>query len=169
MRYLNTPPDKDGEAHRSVPANKKLVNGDGTPRRTHVHEDSDSGMEDEEKAPKGATTSKSTIAAYLEKMSSKKFYAIQYMVERLPGVAPPIRRSDPNSYADTPFVDEIALIEMPRKLSFPNIRKYDGTSDPGNHVSQYKQWMFTVAIQKELREPTMCKGFSLTLTGHALQ
>nr|VDC67068.1 unnamed protein product [Brassica rapa] len=43
---------------------------------------------------------------------------MQSMVERLPGVAPPIRRSNPNSYADTPFVEEIASVEMPIKFSF---------------------------------------------------
>ena len=43
------------------------------------------------------------------------------------------------------------------------------TSDPNNHVTQYKQQMLTVVIQKELREATMCKGFSSTLTGPALQ
>ena len=117
-------------------------------------------MEDEKEAPEGAVTSKSTIAAYLEEMFSNKFDTIQSMVERLPRVAPSILRSNPNSYADTLFVDEIALMEMPRKFSFPNIRMYDGTSDSKNHVAQYKQRRLTVAIQKEIREATMCKGFS---------
>ena len=138
----------------------------GTRERTRccqenqVHEVSDSDMEDEKEAPEGAVTSKSTIAAYLEEMFSNKFDTIQSMVERLPRVAPSILRSNPNSYADTLFVDEIALMEMPRKFSFPNIRMYDGTSDSKNHVAQYKQRRLTVAIQKEIREATMCKGFS---------
>lgn len=80
------------------------------------------------------------------------------MVERLPWVALPIRRSDPNSYANTPFMNEIALIEMSRKFSFPNMRMYDGTTDLNNHVAQYKQRMLIVAIQKDLTEATMRKG-----------
>ncbi|XP_018466684.2 uncharacterized protein LOC108838220 [Raphanus sativus] len=91
------------------------------------------------------------------------------MVERLPGVAPPIRRSDPRSYSDTPFVKEIASIEMPRKFSFPSIKMYEGTGDPDNHIAQYKQRMVAVAIPKDAREATMCKGFGSTLTGPALQ
>ena len=91
------------------------------------------------------------------------------MVERLPGVAPPIRKSNPDSYADTPFTDEITLIEMPRKFSFPNIKAYDGTSDPDDHVAQYRQRMLAIALPKESREATMCKGFGSTLTGPALQ
>ncbi|KAG7547449.1 Aspartic peptidase domain superfamily [Arabidopsis suecica] len=46
---------------------------------------------------------------------------------------------------------------------------YDGTSDPDNHIAQYKQRMFTTAIQRECREATMCKGFGSSLTGAALQ
>uniref|UniRef100_A0A0D3AU41 Retrotransposon gag domain-containing protein n=2 Tax=Brassica oleracea var. oleracea TaxID=109376 RepID=A0A0D3AU41_BRAOL len=91
------------------------------------------------------------------------------MVERLPGVAPPIRKSNPDSYADTPFTDEITLIEMPRKFSFPNIKAYDGTSDPDDHVAQYRQRMLAIALPKESREATMCKGFGSTLTGPPLQ
>ncbi|KAF2575185.1 hypothetical protein F2Q70_00003766 [Brassica cretica] len=139
-----------------------------TAKENQVHEVSDSDMEDEEEAPEGAVTSKSTIAAYLEEMFSNKFDTIQSMVERLPRVAPSILRSNPNSYADTLFVDEIALMEMSRKFSFPNIRMYDGTNDSKNHVAQYKQRRLTVAIQKEIREATMCKGFSSTLTDPAL-
>ncbi|KAF3599830.1 hypothetical protein F2Q69_00035284 [Brassica cretica] len=47
------------------------------------------------------------------------------MVERLPGVAPPIRQSNPDAYAYTPFTDEITLIEMARKFSFPSMKAYD--------------------------------------------
>ncbi|KAF3532091.1 hypothetical protein DY000_02039913 [Brassica cretica] len=59
--------------------------------------------------------------------------------------------------------------EMPRKFSFPNIKAYDGTSDPNDHVAQYRQKMLAVALPKESREATMCKGFGSTLTGPALQ
>ncbi|KAF3602570.1 hypothetical protein F2Q69_00036541 [Brassica cretica] len=102
-------------------------------------------------------------------MFSKRLDAMQSMVERLPGVAPPIRKSNPDSYADTPFTDEITLIEIPRKFSFPSIKAYDGTTDPDEHVTQYRQRMLVVALPKESREATMCKGFASTLTGPALQ
>uniref|UniRef100_A0A0D3DLK7 Retrotransposon gag domain-containing protein n=1 Tax=Brassica oleracea var. oleracea TaxID=109376 RepID=A0A0D3DLK7_BRAOL len=81
----------------------------------------------------------------------------------------PIRKSNPDSYADTPFTDEITLIEMPRKFPFPNIKAYDGTTNPDDHVAQYRQRMLAVALPKESREATMCKGFGLTLTRPALQ
>lgn len=65
---------------------------------------------------------------------SKYFDTIRSMVERLMGVAPSIQRSDPNSYTDTPYIDEMAFVEMPRKFSFPNMMMYDGTNDPDNPI-----------------------------------
>ena len=94
---------------------------------------------------------------------------MQSMVERLPGVAPPIRKSNPDSYADTPFAYQITLIEMPMKFSFPSIKEYDGPSDSDDHVTQYMQRMLAVALPKESREAIMCKGFGSILTGPALQ
>ncbi|KAF3551920.1 hypothetical protein DY000_02007686 [Brassica cretica] len=82
-------------------------------------------------------------------MFSDRLDAMQSMVERLPGVAPPIRKSNPDSYADTPFTEEITLIEMPIKFSFPSIKAYDDTTDPDDHVAQYRQRMLAVALPKE--------------------
>uniref|UniRef100_A0A0D3ASK0 Uncharacterized protein n=1 Tax=Brassica oleracea var. oleracea TaxID=109376 RepID=A0A0D3ASK0_BRAOL len=65
----------------------------------------------------------------------------QDVLNNLTEVAPPIRKSNTDSYADTPFTDEITLIEMPRKFSFPGINAYDGPSYPDDHVAQYRQRM----------------------------
>ncbi|KAF3558400.1 hypothetical protein F2Q69_00012945 [Brassica cretica] len=89
--------------------------------------------------------------------------------KKAPRVARPIRKSNPDSYADTPFTDEITLIEIPSKFSFPSKKAYNGTSDPDDHVAQYRQMMLSVALLKESREATICKGFGSTLTGPALQ
>ncbi|KAF2604061.1 hypothetical protein F2Q70_00026088 [Brassica cretica] len=137
--------------------------------QTYEVEDSESEPEPDKEAPDGATKAESPMVAYLEQMFSKKLDAIQSMVERLRGVTPPIRKSNPNSYADTPFTDEITLIEMPKKFSFPSINAYDGTTDPDDHVAQYRQKMLAVTLPKESREATICKGFGSTLTGPALQ
>uniref|UniRef100_A0A0D2ZTT2 Retrotransposon gag domain-containing protein n=1 Tax=Brassica oleracea var. oleracea TaxID=109376 RepID=A0A0D2ZTT2_BRAOL len=77
--------------------------------------------------------------------------------------------SHPDFYVDTPFTDEITLIEMPMKFSFPSIKAYDGTTDPDDHVAQYRQRMLAIALPKRSREATMCKGFGSALTEPALQ
>ncbi|KAF3511592.1 hypothetical protein F2Q69_00006461 [Brassica cretica] len=137
--------------------------------QTYDVEDCKSENEPDKEAPEGAGKMESPLVAYLEQMFSKRLDAIKSMVERLPGVAPPIRKSKPDSYADTPYADEITFIEMPRRFSFPSIKAYDGTSDPDDHVAQYRQRMLAVALPKESHEATICKGFGSTLTGPTLQ
>lgn len=75
---------------------------------------------------------KSAEAEYLEAIFSKRLDQVQAMIERLLGVLCTL-----HSYDDTPFSDEIALTEMPRKFMFPAMKMYDGTTDPDNHVAQY--------------------------------
>ncbi|KAF3600524.1 hypothetical protein F2Q69_00034969 [Brassica cretica] len=80
----------------------------------HNLEESDSEPKYDKETPEKISATESSMTAYLEPMFSKRFDAMQSIVERLPGVAPPIRRSNPDSYADTPFVEGIASVEMPR-------------------------------------------------------
>ncbi|KAF3496704.1 hypothetical protein DY000_02052874 [Brassica cretica] len=137
--------------------------------QTYDGEDSDSEPEPDKEASDGAARAESPMIAHLHQIFSDRLDTMQSMVERLPGVAPPIRKSNPDFYADTPFTDEITLIEMPKKFSFPSIKAYNGTTDPDDHVAQYRQRMLAVALPKGSREATMCKGFGSTLTGPALQ
>ena len=46
---------------------------------------------------------------------------------------------------------------------------YDGTTDPVDHVAQYKQKMWQLPIPASSMEATMCKSFGATLCGPALQ
>lgn len=105
----------------------------------------------------------------IELMVFKYFEAMEVMIRRLPQVAPLIFKSAPNNYADTPFTNEITLVEMSKNFTFPLMKMYDGTTYSDNHISLYKQRMFTKAIEREYREASMCKGFSSSLTGPALQ
>ncbi|XP_057774797.1 uncharacterized protein LOC130993776 [Salvia miltiorrhiza] len=58
---------------------------------------------------------------------------------------------------------------MPRKFNFPHMKMFDGASDPDDHIAQYRQRMFTVAIPRDMREACMCKGFGSSLIGPALK
>ncbi|KAF3490028.1 hypothetical protein F2Q69_00052966 [Brassica cretica] len=142
-----------------------MLGGDASTRekatdaQTYDVEDSESEPEPDKEAPDGAVRAESPMIAHLHQMFSERLDAMQSMVERLPGVAPPIRKTNPDSNADTPFTDKITSIEMPMKFSFPSIKAYDGTTDPNDHVAQYRQWMPAIALPKGSREVTMCKGF----------
>ncbi|XP_057775342.1 uncharacterized protein LOC130994313 [Salvia miltiorrhiza] len=58
---------------------------------------------------------------------------------------------------------------MPKKFSFPHMKMFDGASDPDDHIAQYRQRMFTIAIPRDMREVCMFKGFGSSLIGSALQ
>ena len=105
----------------------------------------------------------------IEKVIAKRFVKMEAMIQRIPGVPTPIKKSLPHSYADSPFVDSITLVEIPKKLSFPNMKTYDGTTDPTDHIASYKLHLFTIAIPREQREACMCKSFGSSLQGPALQ
>ena len=93
---------------------------------------------------------------------------MEALIQKIPGVPAPIKKSLSYSYVDSPFVDSITLIKMPRKFSFPNMKMYDGMTDPTDHITSYKQRMLTVAIPREQREACMCKSFGSSLQGLAL-
>ncbi|KAF3566390.1 hypothetical protein DY000_02014913 [Brassica cretica] len=137
--------------------------------QTYDGEDINSKPEPDKEASDGATRAESPMIAHLHQMFSDRLDAMQSLVERLPEVAPPIRKGNPDSYADAPFTDEITLIEMPRKFSFPSIKAYNGTTDLDDYVAQYRHRLLAVALPKGSREATMCKGCGSTLTGPALQ
>ncbi|KAK3189711.1 hypothetical protein Dsin_029272 [Dipteronia sinensis] len=70
-----------------------------------------------------------------------------------------------NSFADSPFVYAITLVEMPRKINFPKTKRFEGITDR----TQYKQRMFTAVILRDLREACMCIAFGSSLSSLALQ
>ncbi|XP_021723769.1 uncharacterized protein LOC110691160 [Chenopodium quinoa] len=73
-----------------------------------------------------------------------------------------------DGYIKSPFSEEIAMVEVPKRFSTPNMTMYDGTADPDEHVSLYKQKIMTSSIPRDIREAIMCKGFGATLSGPAL-
>ncbi|KAK3182807.1 hypothetical protein Dsin_030093 [Dipteronia sinensis] len=81
----------------------------------------------------------------------------------------PIKRSAANNVVDSPFVDKIAMVEMPRKLGFPDMKQYDRITNPDDHITQFIQRMFTATIPRDLKKACMCKGFGMSLMGLALQ
>ena len=110
-----------------------------------------------------AASNLSSINESIEQAVAKRFAEMEALIQKIPGVPAPIKKSLPQSYADSPFVDSIALVEMPRKFSFLNMKMYDGTTDPTDHIASYKQRIFTAAIPREQREACMCKSFGSNL------
>ena len=105
----------------------------------------------------------SSINDSIEQAVVKRFAEMEAMIQKILGIPIPIKKSLPHSYADSPFVNSIAFIEMPKKFSFPNMKIYDGTTDPTDHIASYKHRMFIAAIPRKQREACMCKNFGSSL------
>lgn len=81
---------------------------------------------------------------------AKKLVKMEAIIQWILGAPTPIKKSLAQSYADLSFVDFIALVNMPKKLFFPNMKPNDGTIDPNDHIAAYKQRMFTTVIPRDL-------------------
>ncbi|XP_021721365.1 uncharacterized protein LOC110688923 [Chenopodium quinoa] len=91
--------------------------------------------------------------------------AIEAKIAKIPGMPKPMEEEVADGYIESPFSEEIAMVEVPKRFSTPNMTMYDGTTDPDEHVSLYKQKMMTSSIPRDIREPIMCKGFGATISG----
>ncbi|CAH9075632.1 unnamed protein product [Cuscuta epithymum] len=89
-------------------------------------------------------------------------------VNNIPGVPRPLDMAPQTCYADTPFGRHITNVEIPRKFATPSMRLFDGTSDPVEHVAQYKQQMLAISVRPDQREDCMCRAFGTMLTGLVL-
>ncbi|XP_062009701.1 uncharacterized protein LOC133726207 [Rosa rugosa] len=63
----------------------------------------------------------------------------------------------------SPFSDDILNTAKPRRFTTPVFHKYDGTTDPVDHIKGYKQQMSIETTDEKL----MCKIFPSSLTGPA--
>ena len=66
---------------------------------------------------------------------ANKLAEMEAMIQWILGVPTPLRKSLPHSYVDSPFIDSIALVEMPKKFHFHNMKSYDCTTDPTDHIA----------------------------------
>ena len=86
----------------------------------------------------------------------------------LPGMRIPIKRSRAGTISDTPFLESITAVDLPRKFSLPDMKTYDGSTDPDDHVIRYKYKMMSMGLAPNQWEAGMCRGFGETLAGPAL-
>ncbi|XP_031265017.1 uncharacterized protein LOC116123383 [Pistacia vera] len=105
----------------------------------------------------------------MEQVLGKRLADVEAVMRHIPGMPVPTKKSRPHCYAESPFMDEIVVADMPQKFTIPNMKMYDGTTDPDDHIASYKQRMLTLSIPRPLREAYMCKSFGSSLSGLALQ
>ncbi|XP_074297992.1 uncharacterized protein LOC141628793 [Silene latifolia] len=67
---------------------------------------------------------------------------------RIPGIARPLEKAVRDSYANSPFVDDVALIGVPKGCEPPAMMLYNKTTDPLDHINHYKQKMMFTSSRK---------------------
>ncbi|XP_021721936.1 uncharacterized protein LOC110689455 [Chenopodium quinoa] len=151
---------------------KKRVRISDIPQFTLVSSDESEG-EDEREEPRDKKDQSGENLTPMAKevvVFKAQNWKMMKLLTRLPGAPRPVAYESHDGFAESPFVEEIARVRIPTKLSIPSFPKlYDGTTDPQDHGAQYKQKMWQLSIPWELIEPTMCKSFGATLSGPALQ
>ncbi|XP_027911682.1 uncharacterized protein LOC114170403 [Vigna unguiculata] len=65
----------------------------------------------------------------------------------------------------SPFTSYILETPLPEKWKMPTFDKYDGTTDPDNHLRVFMHQMMFHAVS----DPIWCRVFSTSLTGEALE
>ncbi|XP_070021963.1 uncharacterized protein [Nicotiana sylvestris] len=58
-------------------------------------------------------------------------------IEQIPGVPPVIRGVDMDKYSQQPWKPSVAPLPIPKKFKIPDIPKYDGITDPRDHVTAF--------------------------------
>ncbi|KAL7586986.1 hypothetical protein Lser_V15G37217 [Lactuca serriola] len=98
-----------------------------------------------------------------------KLQQLRQMISSVPRVVQPILEASPTSHRILRFAPVIAGIEVPKCFKTPSMKLYDGTKDPEEHITQYRERMEIIPILGHLKEACLCKGFGSTLTGSALK
>nr|XP_043625460.1 uncharacterized protein LOC122596880 [Erigeron canadensis] len=100
---------------------------------------------------------------------AREFQKIKDMISSIPGFCNPIPEVNPASYLINRYGDKIANVIIPKKFQVPNMKPYDGTTDPQEHIALYLEKMEMVPIPSNLKEACLCRSFGSTLSGSALK
>ncbi|KAJ0604283.1 putative retrotransposon gag domain-containing protein [Helianthus annuus] len=100
---------------------------------------------------------------------ARELQKLKDMISSVPGVIKPILEIPDGSHKVSRFAPLICNAEIPKRFQTPNMKLYDGTTDPEEHVAQYREIMEINPIPERLKEACLCKGFGSTMTGSTLK
>ncbi|KAF5789478.1 putative retrotransposon gag domain-containing protein [Helianthus annuus] len=100
---------------------------------------------------------------------ARELQKLKDMISSVPEVVKPILEIADGSHRISRFAPPICDAEIPKRFHFPTMKLYDGSTDPEEHIAQYRERMEINPIPERLKEACLCKGFGSTLTGSALK
>ncbi|XP_021992015.1 uncharacterized protein LOC110888818 [Helianthus annuus] len=100
---------------------------------------------------------------------ARELQKLKDMISSVLGVVKPIPEIPDDSHRISRFAPPICNAKIPKRIQTPNMKLYDGITDPGEHVAQYRERMEINPIPERLKEAYLWKGFGSTLTGSTLK
>nr|XP_009625034.1 uncharacterized protein LOC104115987 [Nicotiana tomentosiformis] len=89
-------------------------------------------------------------------------------IEQILGVPPVIKGVDIGKYSQQPWKPSATPLPIPKRFKMPDIPKYDGTTDPRDHVTAFTTGVKGNDLTKQEIESVLVKKFGETLTKGAL-
>ncbi|KAI3770604.1 hypothetical protein L6452_01744 [Arctium lappa] len=82
------------------------------------------------------TMSPPTPPFYLTTILEEQNERVLSLLSKLPGATVPVDVEPRTRFQPSPFVDEIAMVDVPKKYNIPTFTpKYSGITDPTEHVA----------------------------------
>ncbi|XP_070038096.1 uncharacterized protein [Nicotiana tomentosiformis] len=114
------------------------------------------------------------IAKLLEELTKrveandKKVETYNDRVDQIPGAPPMIKGLDSKKFIQKPFPSSAAPKPIPKKFRIPEISKYNGTTDPNEHVTSYTCAIKGNDLEDDEIESVLLKKFEETLAKGAM-
>ncbi|XP_059302100.1 uncharacterized protein LOC132054038 [Lycium ferocissimum] len=100
--------------------------------------------------------------------TEKKVETYNSRVDQIPGAPPLLKGPNSKRYIQRPFPPSAAPKLIPKRFRMPDIQKYDGTTDPHEHVTSYACAIKGNDMEEDEIESVLLKKFGETLSKGAL-
>ena len=81
------------------------------------------------------------VDAGISPQMAKELRQLRQMISSVPVVVQSIPEVSPNTHRISRFAAPIAETEIPKWFQTPSMKLYDGTTDPEEHIAQYRERM----------------------------
>ncbi|XP_070036913.1 uncharacterized protein [Nicotiana tomentosiformis] len=100
--------------------------------------------------------------------NDKKVETYNSRVDQIPGAPPILKGLDSKKFVQKPFPPSAAPKPIPKKFRNPEIPKYNGTTDPNEHVTSYTCAIKRNDLEDDEIEFVLLKQFGKTLSKGAM-
>ncbi|XP_070055144.1 uncharacterized protein [Nicotiana tomentosiformis] len=100
--------------------------------------------------------------------NDKKVETYNFRVDQIPGAPPVLKGLDSKKFVQKHFPPSAAPKPIPKKFRMPEISKYNGTTDPNEHVTSYTCAIKGNDLEDDEIESVLLKKFGKTLSNGAM-